>query len=107
MNRYMMIHHLRWPAVLLLIGTLALLDQLDVITNFWSWFWPLMLILIGSLMLAERAALAVMDREDDNAWPYGGTPKPATPQPETSIVPANTSDPGTDIFGRHSNGGNQ
>ncbi len=102
MNRYIMIHHLRWPAVLLLIGTLALLCQLEVIDNFWSWFWPLLLILIGTLMLAERTALAVMDHEDGNAWPYGGTPKPAAPQPETSIVPAHT-----DIFGRPSNGGNQ
>jgi hypothetical protein len=102
MNRYIMIHHLRWPAVLLLTGTLALLAQMDVIDHFWNWFWPLLLILIGTLMLAERAALAAMDHEDDNAWPYGGTPKPAAPQPETSIVPAST-----DIFGRHNDGGNQ
>jgi hypothetical protein len=102
MNRYIMIHHLRWPAVLLLTGTLALLCQLDVIDHFWNWFWPLLLIIIGSLMLAERAALAAMDHEADNAWPYGGTPTQTPPQPETSIVPANT-----DIFGRHSDGGNQ
>lgn len=102
MNRYIMIHHLRWPAVLLLTGTLALLAQLDVIDHFWNWFWPLLLILLGTLMLAERAALAAMDHEDESAWPFGGTPKAAAPQPETSIVPANT-----DIFGRHSDGGNQ
>jgi hypothetical protein len=102
MNRYIMIHHLRWPAVLLLTGTLALLCELNVIDHFWNWFWPLLLIIIGSLMLAERAALAAMDRDDPDTWPYGGTPKSPAPQPETSIVPANT-----DIFGRHSNGGNQ
>ncbi|HTW79128.1 MAG TPA: DUF5668 domain-containing protein [Terracidiphilus sp.] len=102
MNRYLMIHHLRWPAVLLLTGTLALLAQLDVIDHFWHWFWPLLLILIGVIMLAERAALATMDNDDDNPWPYGGTPAPPAPQPETSIVPAKT-----DIFGRHSDGGNQ
>jgi len=102
MNRYIMIHHLRWPAVLLLTGILALLCQLDVIDHFWSWFWPLLLIVIGTLMLAERAALAAMDHEADSTWPYGGTPSPAPPQPETSIVPSST-----DIFGRHSDGGNQ
>jgi hypothetical protein len=102
MNRYIMIHHLRWPAVLLLTGTLALLAQLNVIDHFWHWFWPLLLILIGSLMLAERAALAAMDHDDANAWPYGGTPTPAAPQPGTSIVPADSSN-----FGQHSNGGTQ
>jgi hypothetical protein len=102
MNRFIMIHHLRWPAVLLLTGTLALLAQLDVIDHFWNWFWPLLLITIGTLMLAERAALATMDHDNENAWPYGGAPKPPAPQPETSIVPANT-----DIFGRPTNGGNQ
>jgi len=103
MNRFIMIHHLRWPAVLLLTGILALLAELNVIDHFWSWFWPLLLILIGSLMLAERAALAIMEREGDENWPYGGTPRQTAPpqQPETSIVPAST-----DIFGRHTNGGN-
>ncbi len=102
MNRYMMIHHLRWPAVLLLLGTLALLNQLDILQHFWNWFWPLLLILIGLFMLAERAALAAMD-DEDGAWPYGGTPTPAPPQPaSTSIVPANSND-----FGRHGNGGAQ
>ena len=100
MNRYIMIHHLRWPAVLLLTGTLALLHQLNIIDHFWHWFWPLLLIMIGVLMLAERAALAVMD-DDDNAWPFGGTPK-APQQPGTSIVPAGSSD-----FGQQGNGGNQ
>ena len=102
MNRYIMIHHLRWPAVLLLTGILALLAQMDVIDHFWNWFWPLLLILIGTLMLAERAALAAMDSDDGNTWPSSGTPKTAAPQPETSIVPAHTND-----FGQQSNGGNQ
>jgi len=102
MNRYIMIHHLRWPAILLLIGTLALMDQLNVIDHFWNWFWPLLLIMIGLFMLAERAALAAMD-DEDNSWPFGGTPKAAPPQqPGTAIVPSHSSD-----LGQHGNGGNQ
>jgi hypothetical protein len=100
MNRYIMIHHLRWPAVILLTGTLALLSQLGLIDHFWSWFWPLLLILIGVIMLAERAALAVMDKDDDNAWPFGGTRATAPKQPETSIIR-------TGDFGQHGNGGTQ
>ncbi|MGD0913645.1 MAG: DUF5668 domain-containing protein [Terracidiphilus sp.] len=108
MNRYIMIHHLRWPAILLLVGTLALLAQLNVIEDFWHWFWPLLLILIGVLKLAERMALASMDGDGGSGtWPYGGTPVPPAPRPETSIVPVNTSGPGTDVFGRPTNGGNQ
>jgi len=99
MNRYVMIHYLRWPSVLLLVGTLALLNQLNIIDQFWGWFWPLLLILIGGLMLAERAALAAMDRDDEGTWPYGGTPSTTAAPPETSIVRSN--------FGQHSNGGTQ
>jgi hypothetical protein len=100
MNRYIMIHHLRWPVIILLAGVLALLDQLDIINNFWNWFWPLLLISLGVLMLAERAALAAMD-DEGSVWPFGGTPRPAPPQPGTSIVPAGSS------FGQQGNGENQ
>jgi len=58
MSRYMLIHRLRAPAVLLLIGILALLHQSGVIPDFWRLFWPLLFILLGVLLLAERAALA-------------------------------------------------
>jgi hypothetical protein len=58
MNRYILIRRLRGPAILLLIGTLALLHQMGAIPNFWRLFWPLALITLGLLMLAERAALA-------------------------------------------------
>ncbi len=103
MNRYIMIHHLRWPVILLLIGTLALLDQLNIIQNFWSWFWPLLLIGIGLLMLAERAALASMDSEADSAWPFGGTQSPCSPSSPAQRLCLRT----PAIFGRHSDGGNQ
>ena len=58
MSRYILIRRLRWPAILLLIGVLALLHQAGVIAYFWRLFWPLLLIMIGLLLLAERAALA-------------------------------------------------
>jgi len=104
MNRYMIIHRLRWPSLLLLTGILALLDQAGVL-HFWH-FWPLYLILLGVLALAERAS---MPSAPSSGYPYGtgypgseyGTgyaaqagyapPVAAPPAPEsssTSIVPA-------------------
>ncbi|HVU47997.1 MAG TPA: hypothetical protein VHD85_17835 [Terracidiphilus sp.] len=123
MNRYILIHRLRGPAILLLIGMLALLDQTGVIHHFWGWFWPLALITIGGLMLAERAALANEDYYPPQPYPGGGYPGapyqgpgyPGTPyqgaasnaqaaqqtaQPENAIVPASTND-----FGNSGNGG--
>jgi hypothetical protein len=57
-NRYIMIHRLRGPAFLLLIGVLMLLRESHLIPSFWRLFWPLGLILAGVIMLAERAAIA-------------------------------------------------
>jgi LiaF transmembrane domain len=112
MNRYILIHRLRGPAILLLIGVLALLDQAGVINHFWHLFWPLLLITVGVLLLAERAALA-----GDDAYPpppYPGSPYPGPPyqnppypgaadpnaQPGSAIVPSNPHD-----FGSGSTGG--
>ena len=58
MSRYILIRRLRGPAILLLIGALALLHQMGAIPYFWRLFWPLLLITLGLLLLAERAALA-------------------------------------------------
>lgn len=77
MNRYILIHRLRGPAILLLIGVLALMDHLELIHHFWSWFWPLMMITIGALMLAERAALASEDYYPPE--PYPGAAYPGAP----------------------------
>ena len=41
MNRYILIRRLRGPALLLLIGLIALLHSTGVIHSFWHWFWPL------------------------------------------------------------------
>ena len=100
MNRYILIRRLMGPAILLLIGVLALLHQAGVI-RFWPLFWPLLLILIGVLKLAERAALASEELPPYPTDPYAGYPNqpyPSAPmqaQPpvtETSIVPARRDD---------------
>jgi hypothetical protein len=89
MNRYMLINRLRWPAVVLLAGIIALLCSLGVIDHFWHWFFPLLLILLGGLMLGERVALA---SEEGYLPPtYGGAPYPGVPQgqqPATASSPA-------------------
>jgi hypothetical protein len=111
MNRYILIRRLRWPAILLLIGIVALLERTGAIDHFWHLFFPLLLILLGVMLLAERAALAM---DGDNPG-YPGTPYPGTPYPgapyagpadpaagavpaqysapaSTAIVPANSTD---------------
>jgi hypothetical protein len=105
MNRYLMVCRLRWPALLLLTGVIALLNQMDVLS--WGHAWPLYLILLGILALAERAALAA-EPVPPAGYPYGydagaypapgvpyaaqpaANPAPQTRPGSTGIVPANT-----------------
>jgi hypothetical protein len=99
MNRYILIRRLRWPAILLLLGTILLMHEAGLV-DFWSLFFPLLLILIGVLKLAERAALAAAGDEAYAQYPYGATPatpgvvQPQPSQPGTSIVPAGAPDYG-------------
>jgi hypothetical protein len=87
MNRYVMIHRLRGPAILLLIGVVALLHQLNIIDNFWHWFWPLLLITLGVLLLVERAILA--SEGGYPATPYPGATPPGAIDPNAATsVPA-------------------
>ena len=96
MNRYILIRRLTGPAILLLLGVLALLHQTGVIDHWWKFFWPLLLILLSVLKLAERAALASEGyppayADYSNAqYPgaQGGENPPAAPG--TSIVPSST-----------------
>jgi hypothetical protein len=100
----MIVSRLRWPAILLLTGVIALLDQMDILS--WGHAWPLYLILFGVLALAERAVLA-QEGPPPAAYPYGyqaapgyppqaagypaGYPAPAPSAPvSTSIVPAHS-----------------
>jgi LiaF transmembrane domain len=110
MNRYILIRRLRGPALLLLIGIIALLHTAGVVHSFWHLFWPLLFILLGVLLLAERAALAAEGGYP--AWPYPGAPGPggvdsnvaggAAPHPQQppTIVPESSHD-----FGKDSEGG--
>ena len=110
MNRYILIRRLMGPAILLLLGSVALLHQADLVS--WNIFVPLLLILIGVLKLAERAALAAADDEPllKGAYPgpyagtasqYAGTVVPQTP-PQAEAT--NASVPPQD-FGRGPEGG--
>jgi len=105
MSHYILIRRLRGPAILLLIGILALLHQSGVIDHFWHLFWPLLLIMLGLFMLAERAVLATDDGYSQ-AWPgapYAGPAAPQYPgQPTTAIVPAHGEDFGKDPEGGQS-----
>jgi len=89
MNRYILIRRLMGPAILLLIGVLALLHQADVISSFWHLFWPLLLILIGVLKPYPEVPY-----EGYQPYPgaYAGAPAQPPPATGTSIVPAGTND---------------
>ena len=71
MNRYLLIHRLRGPAFLLLVGVIALLAQTHILG--WAESWPLFLILAGVLLLAERAALS------SEGYPFFGRDAGARP----------------------------
>lgn len=88
MNHYMMIHRLRGPAFLLLVGVLALLNQADILS--WGKSWPLFLILAGVLKLAERAALA-----SSGGLPQGPYPGQPYGSPNPGAYPA--SNPGSSL----------
>lgn len=100
MNRYVLIRRLTGPAVLLLVGLVALLHEAHL-TSFWGLFFPLLLILIGVLKLAERAALAAAGdipplpgAYPGAAYPYGVNPASGAAQSTatqgTSIIPAHS-----------------
>jgi len=105
MSRYILIRRLRWPAILLLIGVLALLHQAGVIAHFWRLFWPLLLIMLGLLLLAERAALAAEGDSPFFGAPWQGASPGASQGAEpagTAIVPPQTHDFGNDVKGGQS-----
>jgi Domain of unknown function (DUF5668) len=83
MNRYMIVCRLRWPAILILTGIIALLDRMDVLS--WGHAWPLYLILFGVLSLLERAMLA-QDGPPPAAYPYGYAGAPGYP-PQAPAYP--------------------
>ena len=116
MSRYVLLRRLRVPAVVLLVGIVALLVEMGIVDHFWHLFIPLVFILIGLLLLAERAILAIDGpyippyAAAPYAAPYPGAPYPGAPYPgapvaqpapeSTSIVPAHSHD-----FDNDPNGG--
>ena len=106
MSRYMIICRLRWPAILLLTGIIALLDQADVLS--WGRAWPLYLILFGVLALAERATLATEPPPPgyQAGYPYGAGYQaagyPPAPGGYPAAPPTPATNPGTGIVPSHS-----
>ncbi|HME57329.1 MAG TPA: hypothetical protein VKF63_03260 [Terracidiphilus sp.] len=106
MSHYIMIRRLRGPAILLLLGGVALLDQTGVIHHFWGWFIPLLLIMLGIFMLAERAAIAAEGGYPPGfccGQPYPGAYPGGTP-PSTAENSANVS-ASSQEFQKNSQGG--
>jgi hypothetical protein len=105
MNRYILIHRLRGPVLLLLAGVVELLHVWNVINCFWCVFFPLALIAFGVLLLAERMSLST----EGGYPPYSGAPyagSPYTGSPNPSGVPATQAYPtgtSTSIVPAHSN----
>lgn len=92
MNRYFLIHRLTGPAILLLLGTVALLHEAHLVS--WDIFVPLLLILIGVIKLAQRAAMAnepyppAPPYPGSGPVPYSAPPQAPPSQPQSAIVPA-------------------
>ncbi len=95
MNRYIFIHRIKGPAMILVFGVTALLNQWDILSFGKSW--PLYLIVLGVLQLAERAAWS--QAQYPVADPYAGSVPgqgnwggPAAPPPSSTsltITPPN------------------
>jgi hypothetical protein len=72
MNRYLFLHRIQGPVMILVFGVTALLDQWDILSFGKSW--PLYLIALGLLKLAERAAWSQAFAPDGYTQPYTGQP---------------------------------
>ena len=100
MNRYFLLRRMTGPAVLVLLGVVALLHQANVVR--FSIFVPLLLILIGVIKLAERAVLSSQPLPPVN--PYPGVPYPGMPYPGPVVTPPPAAPP-THDFGNDPEGG--
>jgi hypothetical protein len=99
MNQYYFVHRIKWPAMLVVFGITALLNEYHVLSFGHSW--PLYLIAFGLLTLAERAILAQMPPPEysyQQPWSGApGSPMPGTPaagypgQPQSPYTPTSTS----------------
>ena len=83
MNRYFLLHRLTGPAILVLLGIVALLHQAGLVR--FDIFVPLLLILIGVIKLAQRAIM--MQEPFPQAGPYPGSPYAGQPYPGATTYP--------------------
>ena len=110
MNRYIMIRRLKWPAILLLAGVVALLDTMGVIDHFWRLFIPLLLILWGVILLAARLALAAdgdYPTDPYSCWPYANAQNAATGVPAYPGQPQAQAPPHVEETASNAEGGQQ
>lgn len=85
MNPYIFIHRIKGPAMLLVFGVTALLNEWDIISFGRSW--PLYLIVLGVLQLAERAAWSQWQQQQYAQGQYAAQTAPgsgAPPAPPSS-----------------------
>jgi hypothetical protein len=90
-NNYYLVHRIKWPAMLVVVGITALLDEYNLIS--YSHSWPLYLIVLGVLTLAERAMLAQLPPPGypyQQQWPQAQG-VPMSNQPSYPPAPASTS----------------
>jgi len=94
-NRYIFLHRIKGPVMILVFGVTALLDQWHILTYGQSW--PLYLIVFGLLQLAERAAWAETQFPGTSAGPgpypgqqppgsWGGPSGPNVPPPSSTAL---------------------
>jgi Domain of unknown function (DUF5668) len=91
MNPYLFIHRIKGPAMLLVFGVTALLNEWDIISFGRSW--PLYLIVLGVLQLAERAAWSQWQQQQYAQGEYAapgaaaaGASVGSAPAPSSSLV---------------------
>jgi hypothetical protein len=84
MNPYILIHRIKWPAMLLVFGVTALLDEWTDIPYHKSW--PLYLIVLGVLQLAERAAWSQWQQRQYSQGQYPGSGAPENIPPASSSL---------------------
>ncbi|WP_446745474.1 LiaI-LiaF-like domain-containing protein [Silvibacterium acidisoli] len=83
MNSYVFLHRIKGPAMLLVFGITALLNEWDILSYGRSW--PLYLIVFGVLQLAERAALMQWQQSQAAQQAYAGWPAAPPPPSSTSL----------------------
>ncbi|HEX3472177.1 MAG TPA: DUF5668 domain-containing protein [Silvibacterium sp.] len=86
MNPYIFIHRIKGPAMLLVFGITALLNEWDILSFGKSW--PLYLIVLGVLQLAERAAWSQWQQEQYAQGQYAAQ---SAAGPAANIPPASSS----------------